>query len=65
MRTIRNSAVFTDGEVIDMARKIKWLNNSCCKYTINFAKGVDGEDVVVILWEEEFEDEAVEGEPLD
>jgi hypothetical protein len=65
VRTIRDSAVFSKGQTIDMARKIKWLNDSGYRYTINFAKGVDHEDVVVILWEEEFEDEAEEGEPLD
>ena len=62
---MRNSRVFATNEAIDLARKIKWLKDNDYQFAINLAKGVDHEDVVVLLWEEVFEDEAVEGEPLD
>ena len=65
MRTIRDSRVFAANEAIDLARKIKWLKINDYQFAINLAKGVDNEDVVVLLWEEIIEEEAVEGEPLD
>jgi hypothetical protein len=65
MRTLKDSRVYTANEAIDLAKKIAWLNNSGFRYTINFGKGVDREDVVIVLWEEEFEEEAIEADSLD
>ena len=65
MAVFRDSAVYTGDEAITLAKKIERLNNDGCKYQFNYCKGIDGEDVILLLWEMEIEDEAVEGEPLD
>lgn len=49
------SRIFTNA--VDLAYQIKRLNGRGVRYQIDICEGIDHEEVVVLTWKEDFEEE--------
>lgn len=53
-----SSAIYTNA--VDLAKKIDALMRDNIVYEINIVKGIDGEDVVKLLWDQEMIERRIE-----
>lgn len=62
--TKKYAEVFGENAILDFAKKVDWVMKYADASNIDICNGC-GEKLVVLSWEVNVMDEAVEGEPLD
>ncbi len=50
-----NSGIYTDA--VDLAKQIQRLNSLGWEYKVDICNGIDKEQVVLLTWEEKFEED--------
>lgn len=59
---IKTTNIYSNNDAVSMARKINRLRNLGVDFELAIAKGIDGENVVSLTWDETEYERALENE---